>query len=71
MFFRSEQKTLLEAQCLQRAGNKPATERACNVGKKCPQWHIGEWKSVKFNRIQMFEDSFNLIYKILMFFFSV
>lgn len=44
----SEQKVLDEEQCLQKAGNKPATEKSCNVGKKCPQWHIGDWKPVSF-----------------------
>lgn len=39
-------KPLDDSECLQKAGNKPATETSCNVGKKCPQWHVGAWKSV-------------------------
>lgn len=45
----SEHKPLDEAQCLQKAGNKPATEKACSLGKICPQWHIGSWKGVSLN----------------------
>lgn len=37
---------LNDEECLQRAGNKPATEKACNVGKVCPKWHTGAWRPV-------------------------
>ncbi|XP_035782943.1 papilin-like isoform X2 [Anopheles albimanus] len=29
--------------CLEHVGNKPATERECNQGTICPEWHIGKW----------------------------
>lgn len=48
--FYSEHKVLDEEQCLQKAGNKPATEKACSAGQICPQWHIGEWKGVRLIR---------------------
>lgn len=35
-----------DIECLQKAGNKPATIKACNVGKICPKWHVGAWKGV-------------------------
>lgn len=44
--FGSVPRTLEDTECLQLAGNKPATESSCNVGKKCPQWHTGPWKAV-------------------------
>lgn len=39
-------KVLDDAECLQKVGNKPATENACNLGAVCPKWHVGTWKPV-------------------------
>lgn len=30
--------------CLELAGNKPATNAACNEGKVCPIWYTSKWK---------------------------
>ncbi|XP_053670896.1 papilin [Anopheles nili] len=38
-----ETKKLEEDECLQLVGNKPATERECNQGLICPEWHVGRW----------------------------
>lgn len=46
-----EHKLLDDAECLQKAGNKPATEKQCSLGKLCPLWHTGSWKGVCFDRI--------------------
>lgn len=52
---RSQAKTLDEAECLQKAGNKPATEKACSASKICPQWHTGSWKPVSTNLHQIIQ----------------
>lgn len=44
-------KTLDDSECLQRAGNKPATLKLCTQGKVCPKWHIGAWKGVSMSMI--------------------
>ncbi|XP_058060218.1 papilin [Anopheles bellator] len=38
-----ETKKLDDDVCLESVGNKPATERECNQGTVCPEWHIGKW----------------------------
>lgn len=43
----SSAKPLEDSVCLQKTGNKPATEKACDGGKDCAQWHTGSWKPVR------------------------
>ncbi|XP_055613416.1 papilin-like isoform X1 [Uranotaenia lowii] len=35
--------TVDDAVCLEKVGNKPATEQECNRGTICPEWFIGKW----------------------------
>lgn len=63
----SSAKPLDDSVCLQKAGNKPATEKACDGGKDCAQWHTGSWKPVR----KTFHSKKKILMLMTQFFFMI